>query len=198
MPVCSNVKSVDLSVPGNLAWTVDIPDHYLSISAKYVQRFKSPNTTYTSNSQELSSPGLLVLAADVTPSGLTSSSTPTTVSSTPATTPVAVSSPSDTPAVPSPGLTDGARAGIGVGVSVGALALVSLAIFLLWRRRKSPSPAEGPALSIPDKENSQYQAYPQCQKRSQRAKPENPAELQGQSSEPVPAELGDGSVYQIG
>lgn len=69
------VENVNLTSPGNYAWTIAIPAANLTIDAKYVLRFKVPASTYDPNSAELSSPGFLVLRAAAS-STSSSSTTP--------------------------------------------------------------------------------------------------------------------------
>lgn len=156
-------ESIDLTVAGNFAWTIAIPDRYLSVSAKYVLRFKKPATNYSADTADLSSPGFLVLKATILSSTITSSSMTSTststltsssistvssiVSQTASVTSAAPAASSTAPNVASQsesGLTTGAKAGLGVGISLAVLAAGALIAFLLRRRKEEGQPAAPP------------------------------------------------------
>jgi hypothetical protein len=147
-----HIGSIDLTVTGNYAWTLAIPDKYLSISAKYVLRFKIPATSYNADTPQLSSPGFLVLKGSTS-----SSSASTTASSSTATSSALPSQTASTSAVPSSssnaqliasqapsGLSTGAKAGLGIGISLGVLAIGALVVFLMVRRRRKQKLATPP------------------------------------------------------
>jgi MYXO-CTERM domain-containing protein len=139
-----------VTTSGNYAWTIAIPNSDLAVSAKYVLRFKVSASSYDPNSEDLSSPGFLVLAAVV--SSTSPSSLPTTLApSSTNTSSTTSSSSTQTILSPSPsvssiatsdvacsscGLTAGAKAGIGIGIVIAVLALVGAAYFAFRRRRK--------------------------------------------------------------
>ncbi|QDS73447.1 hypothetical protein FKW77_008789 [Venturia effusa] len=157
-------ESIDLTVAGNFAWTIAVPDKYLSVSAKYVLRFKEPAAKYSADTADLSSPGFLVLKAtnslsttkspSIIPTSTSTSSsitaTSVTTSQPASTTPAASAStdpPATTPMVASQqqlGLNTGAKAGLGVGISLVVLAIVALVAFLLRRRKIPQQPVESP------------------------------------------------------
>ncbi|KAF8859277.1 hypothetical protein BDZ45DRAFT_725389 [Acephala macrosclerotiorum] len=157
-PFSQRVKvGVNLTSPGNFAWTIAIPDSNLTVSAKYVLRFKVTSPTFNPNTGDLSSPGFLVLqaaeASSVSPS-ISSTSVRSTSTGTSSSTNLPASSIINTSTVtstatsqasnsasaaPSSGLSAGAKGGIGAGVALGALALAGLSYFFFMRRRK-PQP----------------------------------------------------------
>ncbi|RDI78338.1 hypothetical protein Vi05172_g11731 [Venturia inaequalis] len=152
-------ESIDLTVAGNFAWTIAIPDKYLSVSAKYVLRFKKPATIYNADTADLSSPGFLVLKATTsssttTSSSKTSTSTSSSISSASSTASQTASATSSAPVIPSStptvtsqsqtGLTTGAKIGLGVGVALAVLVICALIAFLLTRRRKQKKPVTPP------------------------------------------------------
>ncbi|KAE9968188.1 hypothetical protein BLS_005971 [Venturia inaequalis] len=153
------LESIDLTVAGNFAWTIAIPDKYLSVSAKYVLRFKKPATIYNADTADLSSPGFLVLKATTsssttTSSSKTSTSTSSSISSASSTASQTASATSSAPVIPSStptvtsqsqtGLTTGAKIGLGVGVALAVLVICALIAFLLTRRRKQKKPVTPP------------------------------------------------------
>jgi len=154
---------IDLTVPGSFGWTITIPDKYLSVSAKYVLRFKAPASNYNASSPQLSSPGFLVLKAAASSSSSSSSSSSVSTSSSTATSQSSIAS--STPAAttnstqngplaesqPSGGLSTGAKAGIGIGISLAALAAAAILGFVLWRRKKQRV-NEQPLEYVPEKD----------------------------------------------
>jgi hypothetical protein len=111
-----------MNVSGTTSWTVNVPESYIVVSAKYVLRLMLPATHYDPTAAQISSPGFIVTAA--ASSGSNSSAA--------APTDVAV------------GLSAGAKAGIGVGVSLGVIGIGALiaVLFLLPRRKdKAVAPA---------------------------------------------------------
>ncbi|CZR64405.1 uncharacterized protein PAC_14303 [Phialocephala subalpina] len=167
---------VNLTSPGNFAWTIAIPDSNLTISAKYVLRFKVTSPVFNPNSGDLSSPGFLVLraagASTVSSSIITTTSARSTAAgtssstnnlpassiiNTSALTPAASTATSSTstspPAAPSSGLSAGAKVGIGAGVAIGALALAGLSYFFFFVRRQKQGPeAVGSGNAYPSKD----------------------------------------------
>ncbi|KAF2103274.1 hypothetical protein NA57DRAFT_52801 [Rhizodiscina lignyota] len=137
-------KGIDLTTPdgGHFTWTINIPDRSLSVSAKYVLRFKIPASSYNANTGQLSSPGFLVLAAQASSSTSLSSSSETLSSSTTkkvtstSTNALTATAPTTPSSASEHSLSGGAKAGIGIGVAVAILALTALGTFLFFRRRK--------------------------------------------------------------
>lgn len=137
------LENINLTVSGTFTWTIAIPDSCLSISAKYVLRFKVPAATYNPNTADLSSPGFLVLAASTASSTSVSSSSLTTTSGS-STTLASSSSIATSSAATHPsssaltstndeGLATGAKVGVGIGVTVAVI--VVLGIFYFFKRK---------------------------------------------------------------
>jgi hypothetical protein len=194
-PLSSNlcIAEIDLTVVGNYAWTIAIPDKYLSTSAKYVLRFKIPATSYTPDTAQLSSPGFLVLRA-ATPSSSSTTSTSSSASRSSAlpsqstsTTSTAQSSSSATAPAGSliasqsdKGLSTGAKAGLGVGISLGVLAIGALLGFVLARRKRQQKLGESPVYTEEKRNDDGAVTAPYALE---------PAELHGGGRSSYPAEL---------
>ncbi|KAH7409455.1 hypothetical protein BKA64DRAFT_720727 [Cadophora sp. MPI-SDFR-AT-0126] len=177
-------KNLNLTTAGNFAWTIQVPDTSLAISAKYVLRFKAAASSLEIDSGELSSPGFIILRAIIS-----TTSTPDTRTSSVATSsnPVTSSFSGSTLASPTPlnptatpvsqqtsgsgGLTTGAKIGIGLGVSLGILVLCVLAYILFKRKGTKYSPPT----DISQIEEADYKKY---------GSTPNPAELAGLSQGP--------------
>ncbi|QDS73446.1 hypothetical protein FKW77_008781 [Venturia effusa] len=82
-------KRIDLRVADELTWTVDIPDEQLSITPKYVLRFKPADSSFNASTPDLPSPAFLVIMN----MGMTSSSSPSSSTT-----------PSSSSLVPSPSI----------------------------------------------------------------------------------------------
>ncbi|KAE8448039.1 hypothetical protein EG329_009962 [Mollisiaceae sp. DMI_Dod_QoI] len=140
---------INLTSPGNFAWTITIPNGNLSISAKYVLRFKITSPVFNPNNGDLSSPGFLVLQAAGSSSLPTTSSSRVSGSSSSASGAINTSTPAPVPtsgasAAPgSSGLSGGAKGGISAGVVVAALALGGFSFFFFARKRKREKEAVG-------------------------------------------------------
>ncbi|PVH88979.1 hypothetical protein DL98DRAFT_508819, partial [Cadophora sp. DSE1049] len=178
-------KDLNLTTAGNFAWTIEVPDTNLAISAKYVLRFKAAASSFELDSGELSSPGFIILRAgtSTTPtsntrtssisissilvsSSLSSSSVASPTPSTPTETPTSQQTSG------SGGLTRGAKAGIGLGVSLGFLVLCGLVYIFFFKRKgtKYSAPTE-----TSQSEVAGYKKY---------GSTPNPAELVGLSQGP--------------
>ena len=152
------VENINLTSPGNYAWTIVIPDANLAVSAKYVLRFKAASSTYDPNSGELSSPGFIILRAAATTNPMSSSSTSSVTMSSTSTS----SSLSNTPLSSttnqhstSGGLSSGAKAGIGIGSAIAALGLIGiLYVFFIRGRRKNVTPTEPVSTQVDYKHGS--------------------------------------------
>lgn len=160
---------LNLTSSGNFAWTIAIPDGNLTISAKYVLRFKITSPTFNLNNGELSSPGFLVLrAAPASTSSMSSTQSSTsrtsTTSSITVNTPIIMSTttrtPSATPTATSSGLSGGAKGGISVGVIVGVLALGTLSYFFLSARKRKREEQAAELTGVLDENKNGHVAGP--------------------------------------
>lgn len=167
-------ENVNLTSAGNFAWTIAITDKSLTLSAKYVLRFKISGQTYNPNTGELSSPGILVLRAAAPTTTTSSSSTPpvtissfstsssssSSLSTTQSSQTSTISSPAPQTSISLPThstgqLSGGAKAGIGIGAAVLAVVIASLIFFFMRGRKKKSTPAEASGTQSDYKEWSQ-------------------------------------------
>ncbi|KAG4432644.1 hypothetical protein IFR05_011869 [Cadophora sp. M221] len=182
-------RNLNLTTAGNFAWTIEVPDTNLAISAKYVLRFKEAASSFEIDSGELSSPGFIILRAGIPTTSTSNTRTSSaSISSSPVSSSFSSSSlPSPTPStlaetpvsqqtLGSGGMTTGAKAGIGLGVSLGFLALCGLAYIFFFKRKgiKHSGPAET-SQSV----EADYKKY---------GAPATPAELAGLSQGPLELE----------
>lgn len=153
------LENIDLTIPGTFTWTINIPETTLSTTAKYVFRFKISGSTYDPDSGEVSSPGVLIIAAkQASTTTLSSKATSTASSSTSesaSSTVIVDPNQHETPQ-PSNGLNTGAKAGVGIGITVGVLGLMSIALLFWMRRRRTTSSAQ----STPSEQYASYKTYP--------------------------------------
>lgn len=167
-----------MTQPGNFAWTIDIPDRFLAVSAKYVLRFKLPAESFDPGTGELSSPGFLVLRSIIeTSTSASVSSSSSTISTTPSSISPATATPTQTndlsksqltSSETSPGMGSGAKAGIGIGVAVGVIGIIAASWFFLSRKRKPSEVHElGDNKAQP---NQDYAAGPPVELSSQNSK----------------------------
>ncbi|RDL35389.1 uncharacterized protein BP5553_07320 [Venustampulla echinocandica] len=148
-------QNINLTSPGNYAWTIAIPDKTLAISAKYVLRFKPASSTYDINTGKLSSPGFIVLRGALSTFSTSSSSTSAVTTSSPLLSSSQSRSiagpstylPSQTPTTnqssTSGGLDSGAKVGVGIGVAVAVLGIFVIIYFFFTRRQgRDATPTE--------------------------------------------------------
>ncbi|PGH14196.1 hypothetical protein AJ79_03169 [Helicocarpus griseus UAMH5409] len=155
-------EDIDVSRAGSFSWSIDIPPSSLSKTAKYVLRFKNratPRDSYDPQSDQLSSPGFIIVS-DVVPttteavnitrtsSTASASATSSTLSSIIQSSGASTSSiPTPTPSAPPPPpdtgmLSMGEKIGLSVGASIGGVAVIALIIWACssrWRRQSQPS-----------------------------------------------------------
>jgi hypothetical protein len=121
---------------GTYQWTIAIPPADLAISPDYVLRFKVASSTYDNTTDEISSPGFVILevASPTTSTSSSSTASSTSTSNPTTTTPNAQTSLSNPG---SAGLSGGAKAGIAIGVIALVAAVAGLLYFFFLRGKRA-------------------------------------------------------------
>ncbi|KAJ9606807.1 hypothetical protein H2200_008817 [Cladophialophora chaetospira] len=192
----------------SLSWRVDVPANEVLATNEWVFRWLPEGVDYFSTSEQISSPGFLLVALAytstsgfspvATPAATSSSafSTSTTAASTSpaatvsqasgASTSNAASTLASTPS--SGGLSSGAKAGIAIAAIFGAAFSIGVGWFLARKIGNRPGPAQLPPNISPGYSDAKLGSYQQQPFMTASIPQAQPSELDSRSSGPVPAQ----------